>query len=249
MSDWHDVENNLAFPPRENITSNNLTDDWKAGRLDGEFWIKLSKPTGEYIERKTFVKGALHEEKDPCVEIVEVLAPCDYDHFHQLEKKVKELEKDIQTLTNNYKLLEKKQASDIAHGQALVDEFGDFEALYEELQRLRKIAAKYDRMKVKDNYPDKISQLKSRIKHLLELQANHDKEVERLRAENATLNKVFETDFDILLSEVANAKQKNKKIKQLREVLHECRPALSHLGKWNTQRQYLLTRINEALNV
>lgn len=30
MSDWHDVENNLAFPPRENITSNNLTDDWKA---------------------------------------------------------------------------------------------------------------------------------------------------------------------------------------------------------------------------
>lgn len=137
MSDWHDVENNLAFPPRENITSNNLTDDWRARKLDGEFWVKLSKPTGEYIERRTFVKGALHKEKDPCVEIVEVLAPCDYDHFVELTDKVEEFKKDIQTLTNNYKLLEKKQASDIAHSQALVDEFGDFEVLYEELQRLR----------------------------------------------------------------------------------------------------------------
>lgn len=41
-----------------------LTDDWKARKLDGEFWVKLSKPTGEYIERRTFVKGVLHEEKD-----------------------------------------------------------------------------------------------------------------------------------------------------------------------------------------
>lgn len=114
-----------------------LTDDWKAGKLDGEFWVKLSKPTGEYIERRTFVKGVLHEEKDLCVEIVEVIAPCDYVHFVELAEKVEELEKDIQTLTNNYKLLEKEQAADIAHGQALVDEFGDFEALYEELQRLR----------------------------------------------------------------------------------------------------------------
>lgn len=79
--------------------------------------------------------------------------------------------------------------ADIAHGQALVDEFGDFEALYEELQRLRKIAAKYDHIKVKGNYPDKISQLKSRIKHLLELQANQDKEVERLRDENDDLKR------------------------------------------------------------
>lgn len=31
------------------------------------------------------------------------------------------------------------------------------------------------------NYPDKISRLKSRIKHLLDLQANQDKEVEKLR--------------------------------------------------------------------
>lgn len=77
--------------------------------------------------------------------------------------------------------IEKEQAYDIAHGQALVEEFGDFEALYEELQRLRKIAVKYDCIKINGNYPDKISRLKSRIKHLLELQANQDKEIEQLR--------------------------------------------------------------------
>lgn len=71
------------------------------------------------------------------VEIKDVLAPCDYNHIVELTEKVKELEKDVQTLTNNYKLLEAEQASDIAHGQALVDEFGDFEVFYEELQNLR----------------------------------------------------------------------------------------------------------------
>lgn len=52
-------------------------------------------------------------------------------------EKIKELEKRLENLTNNYKLLEKQQAGDIAHGQALVDEFGDFESVHEELQRLR----------------------------------------------------------------------------------------------------------------
>lgn len=52
---------------------------------------------------------------------------------------------------------------------------------YEELQHLRKIEKKYANIKVNGNYPDKISKLKSRIKHLLELQANQDKEVESLR--------------------------------------------------------------------
>lgn len=54
-------------------------------------------------------------------------------------EKIKELEKRLENLTNNYKLLEKKQAGDVAHGQALVDEFGDFEALCEELQNLRNL--------------------------------------------------------------------------------------------------------------
>lgn len=52
-------------------------------------------------------------------------------------EKIKELEKRLENLTNNYKLLEKQQAGDIAHGQALVDEFGDFGSVCEELQRLR----------------------------------------------------------------------------------------------------------------
>lgn len=34
---------------------------------------------------------------------------------------------------------------------------------------------------------------------------------------------------------------------KLRGLLKECRPALSHLGKWNVQRQNLLTRINDIL--
>lgn len=54
-------------------------------------------------------------------------------------KRIKELEQDVKTLTNNYKLLEKQQAENLAHGQALVDEFGDFEALYEELKNLRSL--------------------------------------------------------------------------------------------------------------
>lgn len=154
-----------------------LTDDWKAGKLkQGWYWIK-NKVRGivpdQVIGNDWLLSGRCNVE--------EVLSPCDYDHFVELTEKVKELEKDIQTLTNNYKRLEKEQASDIAHGQSLVEEFGDFEALYEELQRLRKIAVKYDCIKINGNYPDKISRLKSRIKHFLELQANQDKELEQLR--------------------------------------------------------------------
>lgn len=39
----------------------------------------------------------------------------------------------------------------------------------------------------------------------------------------------------------------NEDIGKLRGLLKECRPALSHLGKWNVQRQNLLIRINTAL--
>lgn len=42
-------------------------------------------------------------------------------------EKIKELEKRLENLTNNYKLLEKKQAIDIADGQALVDGLDDFD--------------------------------------------------------------------------------------------------------------------------
>ena len=52
---------------------------------------------------------------------------------------------------------------------------------YDHFVDLTEKAKKYDRIKVNGNYPDKISKLKSRIKHLLDLQDNQDKEVERLR--------------------------------------------------------------------
>lgn len=52
---------------------------------------------------------------------------------------------------------------------------------YDHFVELTEKAKKYDRIKINGNYPDKISKLKSRIKHLLDLQANQDKEVENLR--------------------------------------------------------------------
>lgn len=173
-----------------------LTDDWKAGKLDGEFWVKLSKPTGEYIERRTFVKGVLHEEKDLCVEIVEVIAPCDYDHFVELTEKVKELEK-----TNKlYKSLSDNGQSAIDTNKRLtevIEQLRDEEAY---LQAAIEVAHKAYNGVVQDN------------------------------------NNLFTVITECEL-----------KLAQLREVLHECRPALSHLGKWNTQRQYLLTKINEVM--
>ncbi len=43
------------------------------------------------------------------------------------------------------------------------------------------------------------------------------------------------------------AQEEAIEIVELRRLLEECRPALSHLGKWNVQRQNLLIRINTAL--
>ena len=111
-----------------------LTDDWKAGKLDGEFWVKLSKPTGEYIERRTFVKGVLHEEKDLCVEIVEVIAPCDYDHFVELTQKVERLRDENDDL--------KRKNSDllalISEGNTVINNLRQlFEEQEEELKTLK----------------------------------------------------------------------------------------------------------------
>lgn len=54
-------------------------------------------------------------------------------------EKIKELEKRLENLTNNYKLLEKKQAIDIADGQALVDGLGNFDDV-REIEKKLKIA-------------------------------------------------------------------------------------------------------------
>lgn len=122
--------------------SKELTDAWKLRKLKaGAYYVRLSNGRVDVAKLSKFNRFYAISYK---FEVVEVLSPCDYDHFVELTEKVKELEQDVKTLTNNYKLLEKQQAENLAHGQALVDEFGDFEALYEEIVRLRKEVAKGD---------------------------------------------------------------------------------------------------------
>lgn len=128
-----------------------LTDDWKAGKLNEKsiWWADLGNEKIEpaRVDEYGYLFGldGCFYSPESC-EYVKILAPCDYDHFVELTEKVKGLEKDVKNLTNNYKLLESKQAVDIAHGQALVDEFGDCEALYQELIRLKREVAKGDRI-------------------------------------------------------------------------------------------------------
>lgn len=134
--------------------SKELTDAWKAGKLnDGLYYIRLEDDTTPIAELETWCRYNIDEHNELTQEffgypknvISEVLAPIpSYDQFVELTEKVKELEQDVKTLTNNYKLQEKQQAEILSHRQALVDEFGDFEALYEELVRLRKEVAKGD---------------------------------------------------------------------------------------------------------
>lgn len=114
--------------------SKELTRAWKAGKLkNGWYFCKV------LIDNKNHVCPVFVSKNENDFEIGEVLAACDYNQFVELTEKVKELKRDIKVLTNNYKLLEKQQAENLANGQALVDEFGDFETLYEELQNLRSI--------------------------------------------------------------------------------------------------------------
>lgn len=132
--------------------SKELTRVWKSGKLnDGLYYIRLEDDKMPIAELETWCRYNIDEHNELTQEffgypkniISEVLAPIpSYDQFVKLTEKVKELKRDVKTLTNNYKLLEDKQASNTIHGQALIDEFGDFEALYEELIRLRKEVTK-----------------------------------------------------------------------------------------------------------
>jgi hypothetical protein len=138
MSDWHDVENNLAFPPRENITSNNLTDKWKAGKLNhGWYWVKtvygFVKPVYYLITRAKgeLVKGFAEEPED---RVEEVLARCDYDHFVELTQKVERLRDENDDL--------KRKNSDllalISEGNTVINNLRQlFEEQEEELKTLK----------------------------------------------------------------------------------------------------------------
>lgn len=129
--------------------SKKLTDDWKNKKLKWHKSYYCKNKKGEIVVATLLGDDILYSKElggTLNIGYWDVLAPCDYEVLAHLEAKnewqaerIKELEQDVKTLTNNYKLLEKQQAENLAHGQALVDEFGDFEALYEELKNLRSL--------------------------------------------------------------------------------------------------------------
>lgn len=135
--------------------SKELTDAWKAGKLKAlRLYYVLYKNghigKANLIQTPDYYGFWNNCDLNDLIKEVLALVP-EYTEFVHLEtivarqaERIKELEQDVKTLTNNYKLLEKQQAENLAHGQALVDEFGDFEALYEEVVRLRKEVAKGD---------------------------------------------------------------------------------------------------------
>lgn len=73
-----------------------LTDDWKAGKLERGWYFIKNKARGivpdKLITNDWLMSGRYH--------VVEVLAPCDYDHFVELTEKVKSLEDDNDFLKN-----------------------------------------------------------------------------------------------------------------------------------------------------
>lgn len=136
-----------------------LTDDWKAGKLrkNKNYFVRRVGKKKAYPAHLYEYNAFSFCGNEVCYfpgskQKIEVLAICDYDHFVELTEKVKNLENDVKTLTNNYKLLESKQAVDIAHGQALVDEFGDYEAVYQEITWLRNENRQLRKI-LKEGYP------------------------------------------------------------------------------------------------
>lgn len=112
-----------------NITEEKISRIWQDGSVDE---IDINAYDGR-------IAGILIAEYGSWQEAV-----CSND-FEEINgnqyEKIKELEKRLENLTNNYKLLEKKQAIDIADGQALVDGLGDFDDV-REIEKKLKIALK-----------------------------------------------------------------------------------------------------------
>lgn len=75
------------------IKDMSLTDDWKAGKLKaGPYYVKLSNGRVDVAKLSKFNRFYAI-----CYtfEVVEVIAPCSYDHFVELTKKVKKIEKEV----------------------------------------------------------------------------------------------------------------------------------------------------------
>lgn len=90
---------------------------------------------------------------------------------------------------------------------------------YDHFVGLTEKAKKYDRIKVNGNCPDKISRLKSRIKHLRELQANQDKEIQQLKEDLDNYKILAETRGNRLI----DSERQTVITRQLRQVLKECK--------------------------
>lgn len=68
-----------------------LTDDWKARKLKaGAYYVRLSNGRVDVAKLSKFNRFYAISYT---FEVVEVLAPCSYDHFVELDEKVKNLEK------------------------------------------------------------------------------------------------------------------------------------------------------------
>lgn len=117
---------------------------------------------------------------------------------------------------------------------------------YDHFVELTEKAKKYDSIIVNGNYPDKISKLKSKIKHLLELQANQDKEIETFKEDQEKMVRGAKRMLDF----------QSQTIEQLRQLLKESYNELKILRMLSLpiaskealmECDDLLTRINEVL--
>lgn len=114
--------------------SKELTDAWKAGKLKAlRLYYVLYKNghigKANLIQTPDFYGFWNNCNLNDLIKEVLALVP-EYTEFVHLETKAEWQAERIKEL---------EQAENLAHGQALVDEFGDFEALYEELQNLRSL--------------------------------------------------------------------------------------------------------------
>lgn len=182
-------------------TPEELTEDWKAGRLktNEHYYIELSN--GMYFidfydkqyEDNIYPsgKGFDHVSKN-CVKRVLSSVP-DYNDYQQLKESFE--------LAGDYELQEARISELLTKNMELKNK-------------------NFLLKKPNGNYPDRISKLKSRIKHLLDLQENRDEEIEILRD---------------LLKECKNI------------VAHDCWQEAQFPDGQVVQRQDLLTRINIAI--
>lgn len=114
-------------------TSKELTNDWKAGKLErGLYWVRFK---GKIVIAECTVFGNVSKPFEIeiktgfMIKISKVLAPVpSYDHFVELREKVTELEKKVQVLQSDS--LAKKEGEEIV--AELTNENNDLRSLLKE---------------------------------------------------------------------------------------------------------------------